>query len=158
MKINVKGKNDKLTNTETKKIVYVVISNLISDRLKQNIEINIEYKVLPRTIKGSTIWVDRNYRPREFLVEINSTYSKKSQIETLAHELVHVKQFAKGELRCLVRPESNLYWFSEKYKPLANAEKYSDYCLLPWEIEANGMTEGLVAKYYESIGAYKRKK
>ena len=74
----------------------------------------------------------------------------------MAHELVHVKQFSKGELVERLRPTQSLVWKKDKPLTLTNDEEekqtMSAYLLLPWEIEANGMENALITKYTEDTG------
>jgi hypothetical protein len=69
-------------------------------------------------------------KPREFLVEINSKQSQEEIIKTIAHEMVHVKQYVYGELN-----EQGTMWFNVVYNV--------DYEEQPWEIEAHDLTDYL---------------
>jgi hypothetical protein len=60
-------------------------------------------------------------------------------LETVAHEMVHVKQYARRELH----PVYNM-WCGKTYNP----EKVS-YWDLPWEIEAHGREVGLFIRWTE---------
>jgi hypothetical protein len=60
---------------------------------------------------------------------------------TLAHELVHVKQMAKGQLKTDVY--GNNYWMGKKYKA---STKYYDR---PWEIAAFAQQELLLRRAVE---------
>ncbi len=63
-------------------------------------------------------------------------------IRTLAHEMVHVKQFARGELRMLYTG------YCAKWK----GEKYPDdieYETSPWEVEANHIEPLLSGKFID---------
>jgi hypothetical protein len=51
---------------------------------------------------------------------------------TLAHEMVHVRQMAKGILKVT---DKGTYWRGRKYK------KSTPYLQLPWEVQAFGMQE-----------------
>ena len=44
-------------------------------------------------ISGST------YKPRDFLIELDTYMNRELYIQTLLHELYHVKQFISGELK-----------------------------------------------------------
>ena len=93
-------------------------------------------------------------RPREFTIEINRTSRLRRMLETVAHEIVHAKQFARGEL----------YWSSVKGqnrwqgKWLSNSKKaVKDYWDNPWEIEAHGRECGLFVRWAEKEGYGERK-
>jgi len=61
-------------------------------------------------------------------------------INTLAHEMVHIKQFARRELRMLYDGYC-AKWKGEKY------DEECDYDLRPWEIEANAIAAEFVSKH-----------
>jgi len=61
-------------------------------------------------------------------------------LRTLFHELIHVKQFVKGELK---DRRSHKYW---KNEDISNIEYDDD----PSEIEAREMEEVLLEKYRET--------
>jgi hypothetical protein len=63
-------------------------------------------------------------------------------IETLAHEMVHAKQYATGEL---VDGGDHCYWQGKKY-PEATLGSI-DYYFSPWEVEAYGKQVGLIRLY-----------
>ena len=63
------------------------------------------------------------------------------QIATLAHEMVHLKQYHMGELRDT--EEKNIYLWNNVLKDMTDID-YHDY---PWEIEAYGREVGLNFKY-----------
>jgi hypothetical protein len=112
--------NDKMT------IVYKGSDDLL---VKHSIEADVD----------SCDYGDRY--PRDFIIRIDTSLSLKSFVETIMHELVHVKQFARGELK-QINGRFNK-WNKEKY----DLNKI-DYWELPWEIEAYGRTPGL---YYNFL-------
>lgn len=65
---------------------------------------------------------------------------KESLGSTLAHEMVHVKQFAKGQFRI---QNNKQYW---RGKQVAKSTKYLD---LPWEMEAFAKQEILFRRVIE---------
>ena len=83
--------------------------------------------------------------PREFDIEINASKSLKTIMETIAHEMVHVKQYARNELREL--SDSQFTWCGET----VDGTKI-DYFDLPWEIEAHGREAGLFRRWAEQEG------
>lgn len=75
--------------------------------------------------------------PREFLIEIHPGIGARYILETLAHEMVHVKQ--------LVYHETNDELSVWKGKRV-NSDLL-DYWHHPWEIEAHGREDGLLTKF-----------
>ena len=117
---------------------------LMGKRLANNIHVKIEFVegLEDEGTGGDCIWEDDNIRPREFTIQIDKSNDLPYMLTTLAHEMVHVKQFAKGELRDIMRAHSLCKWQGAEY----NTEKleYWDY---PWEIEAHGREKGLYLRF-----------
>lgn len=82
---------------------------------------------------------DRSNRPYEFELEINRDNNTKTILYNLAHEIVHVKQFALGEL-----DENQSKW----HRVSVDSDKV-DYWDLPWEIEAYGRERGLYVRFID---------
>ena len=78
-------------------------------------------------------------KPRSFKIRLRKKKSHKSLIKTLAHELVHVKQFALGEMS----------EFHDRWRDGVD-HKDTEYFDLPWEIEARMMEHVLYDKYKNS--------
>jgi len=73
---------------------------------------------------------------REFELEIGTNQRLRRLLETVAHEMVHVKQFARGEL------DDTPAWLGKTYD--TNKTEYWD---LPWEIEAHGREVGMFIRW-----------
>ncbi len=91
---------------------------------------------------GYCDWIDQSDRKRDFMITIDSRLNKKETLLALAHEMVHVKQYAKGEMRDIFRPTRMVNWQGERY-----AHEEMDYWEQPWEIEAYGREKGLYVKF-----------
>lgn len=76
---------------------------------------------------------------REFELEVDKTQPMRKLLETVAHEMVHVKQYARREMN----PHSD-NWLGKTYNP-----KKVSYWDLPWEIEAHGREVGLFIRWAE---------
>ena len=104
------------------------------------LEISVKYKKLD--VFG-LVYID-NYnlkgKPDSFVIEINRYLNKEDKLKTLAHELVHVKQYSLGYLN-----ESMTKWHGKK---VSENTKYENK---PWEIEAElfglNLYESFVANY-----------
>lgn len=99
-------------------------------------------------------WVDNNRQPRRFTISINipPKPSLKYIISTLAHEMVHVKQFAKNELVDLPSTNYSVTMFKNRKYNLSRIEYYDQ----PWEIEAFGRERGLMKEYFEKVKLAKK--
>ena len=84
--------------------------------------------------------------PREFVIEIDSRLKGENFITALTHEMTHVKQHAKGELKD-VNAFTKL-WKGKEYMALYST--VDEYMELPWEAEAYEMQEILLTKYKET--------
>ena len=73
---------------------------------------------------------------------VDCSVSKRKIMETIAHEMVHLKQYAKGELVDLERCGSTTW-----QKTKINSE--TNYWDLPWEVEAHGKELGLFVRWAE---------
>lgn len=94
---------------------------------------------------GDCIWEDCNRYSREFTINLDSR-DVDSMIETLAHEMVHVKQWARGEMQDIYDDNDGspkkTRWKS-KFINIRNV-KYKD---LPWEREANRVEKMLYSQW-----------
>jgi hypothetical protein len=89
-------------------------------------------------------------RPREFELEINRENNLRLLLETVAHEMIHVKQYARGEL----------YYSShrEKHRWQGRWINYRiSYSQQPWEKEAFKNETVLVEKWLKAKGLENRK-
>lgn len=75
-------------------------------------------------------------KPREFILEIKSDQTEVEILRTLAHEMVHVRQYATGQLN-----EYMTVWNGKKVP--ANLS----YAEQPWEIEAFSVGDILCMEY-----------
>ena len=97
MILHVKGSN-KATRKFIKLAAWYYAEKLMGKRLMAGLEININLKknLLSKDgNEGSAIWEDNGYRSREFTIELDTTVKIRNLLITLAHEIVHVKQWAK---------------------------------------------------------------
>jgi len=86
-------------------------------------------------------WEDQSHRGKEFTITVDPALGKRNMLLALAHEMVHVKQYAKGELKDYVKSNKSK-WKTEIIDP----DKV-DYWDFPWEIEAHGREKGLYIRY-----------
>jgi hypothetical protein len=132
-----------------KSLAEFCLEKLISSRLSNTLDIRIVFK--PTLYKKTdsygetTYYEDSNIPPKDFLIEIDSKLKMRSMLETIAHELVHVKQWATGEMR-----ETKDNFITKFKKDIINSNKVS-YWDQPWEIEAMGREEGLFIQWIEKM-------
>lgn len=120
---------------------------LMGPRLASVVNVEIELRRDMGDSLGNATWEDDNHRPRDFTMEVNASKELRLRkiLETVAHEMVHVKQYAKGEMKDLIsRPANIRKWQGEIVD--TNTISYWD---LPWEIEAYGRECGLFVRWAE---------
>ena len=67
---------------------------------RHKIDVEIFHRGLKRDqVVGYCDVVGRSYRPRHFLIELQTHMEKELYIKTLLHELTHLKQWVDGRLR-----------------------------------------------------------
>lgn len=119
---------------------------LLSRKTYNNIQIELAFHTenLCRDEHACTIWNDTNNRGRNFTIEIRPNLSWKMTLLTIAHEMIHVKQYAKGELYDYLHTFHKSKW---KGKIVKDNGHPLDYWEQPWEIEAHGRERGLYLKF-----------
>lgn len=110
--------------------------NKFTPRMKKRMLVKV--KGVDSLINRENIYGDcdildhENRRPKQFIIRIDSCLKMEMMLKTLAHEMVHVKQYARGELKS------------------GHDLAYSaDYFECPNEIEAHGREEGLYRQFLE---------
>ena len=101
-------------------------------------------------IRGDVEWIDQSDKPREFVIRLDTTMEMKDFLQTLFHEMVHVKQYAKGEFKELAT-NVNVFRWNGKRIDITKV----DYWDQPWEIEALGREEGLYYQFLDEHPAWK---
>ena len=138
--------------SSTRKLYAESIARFVADklmpRLAPKLRVNISIvKNLAKNqnVYGDCIWEDDEYRPKEFCIRVDGGLRLRSFIQTIAHEMVHVKQYARGELYQGSRIAKHRWqgkWL----------DKNPDYWDQPWEIEAHGRECGLFIRWAEQEG------
>jgi hypothetical protein len=143
MKIKTKGKPSKVQLKLCKDALNFYAANLLGKRLKDKINITLDFtdKEMSPNYYGFCDWEFDNHRSRDFILTIDSTLAKRTMLFVLAHEMVHVKQYAKGELKDYIKAKS-VRWHGKIFQ-----SNEIDYWEQPWEIEAHGREKGLYYKF-----------
>jgi len=94
---------------------------------------------------GFCDFVDQSYRPRVFVIEVQSNLSKEMYAKTLLHEFVHLRQWLHGTLKL---KSGKMYFDGE------SVEKY-EYMEQPHEIEAYDAEDKLYLDFmYDTYGVW----
>jgi len=107
---------------------------LPSKILRENVDLEVHFKrELEAFAYSSVEGYNSSSRPREFLIEIHSGIGAKNIFKSLAHEMVHIKQYIRGETNASL----------SKWHGVEVDQEKIDYYEQPWEVEAYGWEEGL---------------
>ena len=85
----------------SKRLCEDVVSWFVSKHLPRH---KLEIEVLHRGMKRESAYgycdvAGETYKPRSFLIELDTHMDKETYTKTLLHELYHILQFCKGELK-----------------------------------------------------------
>ena len=119
-----------------KRAAVFYAEELISLKMLENIFIRIKFnKKIDAHGYASVLEFSPSNKPRQFEIEIHPGIGAKEILKTLAHEMVHVKQYVLGDVNIRLTR-----WKGSKVET-------PDYWTEPWEIEAYGMQPGLWVKF-----------
>ncbi len=120
-----------------------IVSWFMQKYLKRyNIEIEVLHRGLLREgVCGWCIVTDCNWRPRSFLIEIHNQLSIEDYTKALLHELYHILQHIRGDLR---DKRGIRCWKGIDCSEL-------DYSEQPWEQEAHSKEQELYDEYLTSL-------
>lgn len=148
MQINVTGIKSKAVIQKISEAAEFFALQLMDPRMVRRITLDIELKDR-MDVNGECINEDDTKNPRWFTIHLKKDPKGDDIIQVLAHEMVHVKQYAKNELskqyrlaRGGLRIASK--WHGEWWDPKKKEDEYWDS---PWEIEAYGREVGLMHKW-----------
>lgn len=139
MKLNVYNCPDKRFLYYVKDAANFYAECLVPNKkLRSNITVRIKFlNKIDCMGYVSVADVNASNKPRSFLIEISPFIGAASILQTIAHEMVHMKQYLKEELN-----DNLSIWKGEK----VDSDKI-DYWEQPWEVEAHGLEKGLFYKY-----------
>jgi hypothetical protein len=130
VKLRVTAKPDKMSRKELRYATKFMASKLMTKRMLKSLSIHVK-DCKHNNFHGVCDQVDaKHYR-----IELNTKLSRGALIDTLAHELAHVKQYARKELSDVQRGNGIARWKQKRY---SIKQLNDEYWLLPWEVEAHG--------------------
>ena len=144
MRVKILGSSpDKITRAEIRQAVNFFADKLLTPRMSKNILTFV--KIRKSLVKRDNVYawccpIDDHVRPREFEIELDSSLGRVTSIRTLAHEMVHVRQWVKNELKDYVRKDT--HWHGSSVSP------DTPYRELPWEVEAYALQNQLASEYF----------
>jgi hypothetical protein len=121
---------------------------------RHKIELEILHRGLKREqVVGYCDFVGESYRPREFLIELDTHMDEETYIKTLLHELVHLRQWVVGSLRIrygkLCYSKEPVEKYEYEYQPHEiEAREQEETLYLEYLFEKNGWTDQQVAQWF----------
>ena len=169
MQVSVRGARDRSWAHLFRKAARFYAKELMHQNLVNNLYLEIKFIGSSKNFpdKGQCEWADHDGppNPRYFTIFLAKCLSKKDALQTLAHEMVHLKQFAKNEMTGLIYPSGLYMWkgadykLNSKFSPARKPKnmimchpKGADYYYQPWEVEAYGLEVGLWAYFTQQSG------
>lgn len=128
----------KLFRPYVKRAALFYAESLLTKKVLENIYLQVKFtKDIP--VYGYAEITDYNVsgKPREFEIEIHSGIGAAEILKTLAHEMVHIKQYVYGETNDQL----------SRWKGTKVDSDNLEYWVQPWEIEAHGMEVGLFSRF-----------
>ena len=118
----------------------------------------IEVEILHRGLKREEVFgycdvVGESYRPREFLIELQTHMDEELYVKTLLHELVHLRQWVLGSLRlrygklCYSKEPVENYDYEDQPHEI-EAREQEETLYLEYLFEKNGWTDSQVAQFF----------
>ena len=125
-------------NKNLREALEFFAANLFTPQMNRHVEVRIKQRDLG-TWHGFASIEDYNSlgQPRSFIIELHQKDNEAEKLKTLAHELVHVRQYVRNELN----DEMNT-WKGRKID--SDSIPYDDQ---PWEKEANELGNLLYERY-----------
>lgn len=130
--IEINGGN-KFQREIAEKVIGFCIKELLPRFRTLEITVNI------KKIKDAAGYCMMENTNREFEIEVSRDLTLRDFITTLAHEMVHVRQYARKEM-----DDTGLRWKNAKVK------KGTNYWDLPWEKEAYRLQDKLAQKIWDA--------
>ena len=154
MYLRITGKSKKVSREQIRAAVHFYAHELMPSRLVSLLTISVIFKdglYEKEDIIGKVTcyaWV----LPRKFKILLEPKGTRNSILDTLAHELVHLKQYASGELKDYCYRETTKY--RGKYFPFPENDDDKAYWKSPWEKEAHGKEIRLRKSFLKYIDKY----
>jgi hypothetical protein len=153
MKCHPKG-GKKYQKEWVSEITQYCMKKLVSTRLYNLLEVTVELK--KDLFHKEDLYGDASpddwgeVRPKFYTVRIDSSLKLRPMLQSLCHELVHVSQYAKNDMREVTVKGVMCTRFKGKNYP----HDKTDYWMQPWEVEANGLERGLFEMWATDTGIF----
>lgn len=154
-------KHSKVLKEAARFYLREMLGKRLSEKIKLDIEVDLEM-----SDKGNCCPETDGKYPKEFTIQLKKD-KQKEMLQALAHETVHLAQYAKGRLghkfdcskvTADTKPNQiqiDLIWEGKFWKPKGNEDPYWS---APWEREAYGLEYDLYLRFIRSERSKKRLK
>ena len=135
-----------------------MLGYVLGNRLANNIDLTIRFEEELRhtPIFATVMWEDCNHRPRVFDMEVCDYISDRMLMRVLSHEIVHIRQYATGDLKDLALHADYSKWKNKLVKTDGHGRvRYWD---LPWEIEARKEEKEIFREWRNAHGYHFKQK
>jgi len=140
MYINFTKKTNAVKRSHIENIIRFCVLEMLNEKDWTGLE--IEVNITKSTADGFCEYTDTNFSPKAFTLEINKDLKGDELVKTVIHEMVHVKQYVKGQLKERYKPNHHHLWYKEMI--IVNDDNFFD---VPWEVEARELEEILFERY-----------
>ena len=153
MNVIVKG-GKKYQRAWVEDITQFCLKKLVSTRMYNLLEVTVEMR--KDLFHKEGLYGDAQpddwgeARPKFFTVRIDNSLRLRPLLQSLCHELVHVSQYAKNEMREVTIKGEMCTRFKAKYYP----HEQTPYWEQPWEVEANGLERGMFEMWATDLGIF----
>jgi hypothetical protein len=135
------------------KLIVNSVVSFMKDKFGINPKIIVKKKEKAGLI-GDISLSDTSVKGGKFYLHYNPNQSHQRIIQSLIHELTHVKQVSKGEL-LPNNDYTSIFWKGKEYITAKDYNKLmkknpTEYMKLPWEVEANNNMRGLYTQFINS--------
>lgn len=148
MQLSFVGEPDLIELDFCREAIRYFGKRLLSRRTYKSVKIKVVFATegLEHS-KATCAWNDRPRYSRDFTIQVNPTLGSRTVLLSLAHEMVHIKQYATGELQDYLTNVHKSKWRGKIYYCYTD----EDYWLYsPWEFDAFGREIGLYKTFMES--------
>lgn len=135
MEIKVEG------SRRNRKFVEAILPSMLSQLKLESCRKGLLVRIYNECEDNQGVTLDLTQATGCYLVVVKPNRKLKEIGLTLAHEMVHVKQMAKGTLKSL--PSGHTMWAGKKFS------KKTAYLSMPWEIEAFSRQELILRRAIE---------
>lgn len=145
IQVKIYGCKNKGIKAQIQRASSFFIQKLMPRKRNLLIGIFLQPKLMAEeNVYGTCYHYDLYDKDVEYTICLDSTQDLNTTLGTLAHELVHVRQFSRRELSML-NDQYCAKWKGQKY---ADDTEYED---MPWEVEANKLEHQLCSDYLNTL-------